>query len=94
VSTQWSLLDVLPPEARRRYRKLKIAEPRPTCNFCGRRVPVHALVKLGGKLVKPTYRNGLFGMRTFRPHGSVVLGERKPCPGSGQKLVVARGFDR
>lgn len=75
----------------RRALKQRIDEPRPTCHYCGRRVPVNALVRRRGQLVKPTHRNGLFGFRTFRPHNMKVGG---PCKGSGQEMFYARGFDR
>jgi hypothetical protein len=76
----------------RRALKQKISEPRPTCHYCRNRVAVTALADWNWKLVKPSKRKAyLFGFRRFIAH---TMGNGWPCEGSGQRVNIARGFDR
>lgn len=86
-----NLYGILPLELARRVAKQRIDEKRPTCHHCGLRQRVHALVNRGGKLIKPSHRNHLFGWRRFLEHHD---GNGRWCIGSGEPLVYARGFDQ
>lgn len=60
------------------------------CCYCTQSVSVTRLARRGQRLFVPRDRYRELPWRRFLKHGA----HGKPCPGSGQPLVYARGWDR